>query len=268
MFWKRLQDKALKMLGSCRGTFGKNTKSTSQEIREEVFRRLESVLTSEDDQKVFPYKGIVIRLRPPTDRAAQQFDSDLVKNSSLESDIHKLFEENQVRFYDLDISVAITEKSAPAGKVDDSGFLFEMEFHEPVVSSRPGIPELHLEIIKGKAEQPVYRVTRDRLLIGSLPEVHDLEGRLVRKNNIVFPHQGNDINATVGNMHARIWFDVKQQEFRVMDESSRYGTRIVREGRTIEVPQENPRGVGLRNGDEVYFGQACFRFTVVKNAGR
>ena len=53
-----------------------------------------------------------------------------------------------------------------------------------------------------------------------------------------------------------------------MDESSLYGTRIVREDHTIEVPAENPRGVGLRSGDEIYFGQAGLRFKTVKNPDR
>ena len=111
----------------------------------------------------------------------------------------------------------------------------------------------------------MYRVTKDRLLIGCLPQVRDREGRLVRINNVVFPDIGNEINATVGEMHARIWFDFKRREFRVMDESSLYGTRIVREGHTIEVPAENPRGVGLRSEDAIYFGQACLRFRMIKS---
>jgi hypothetical protein len=263
MFWNRLYKKGLKTLRGFLETFGQKTTATSQEIREEIIHRLESVYTSTGDPKLFPFKKIAIRLQPPTRRAAKEFNFDLVKDDSLKSDIYKLLKHNQVQFFDLEISVDLLENSYPVGKDKASASSFEMEFLEPIVFTRPEIPELRLEILKGTAEQPVYQITKDRLLVGCLPEVHDLEGRLVRKNNVVFPHEGNETNATVGTMHARIWFDFKKQEFRVMDESSRYGTRIVRGGRTIEVPPENPNGVGLRSGDEVHFGQACFRFMVV-----
>jgi hypothetical protein len=263
MFWNRFYRKGLKTLRSFLETFGPKTTATSQETREEIIRRLESVCSSTGDPKLFPFKKIVIRLQPPTHRAAKEFNFDLVKNDSLKSDIYELLNHNHVQFFDLEISVELHENSVPVGKDKAYASSFEMEFMEPIVSARPEIPELRLEILKGTAEQPVYQITKDRLLVGCLPEVHDLEGRLVRKNSVVFPHEGNEINATVGTMHARIWFDFKKQEFRVMDESSRYGTRIVREGRTIEVPPENPSGVGLRSGDEIHFGQACFRFMVV-----
>jgi hypothetical protein len=263
MFWNSLCKKGLITLRSFLETFGQKTTATSQEIREEIIRRLESVYTSTGDPKLFPFKKIAIRLKPPTRRAAKEFHFDLVKNDSLKSDIYKLLKHDHVQFFDLEISVELHENNFPSGKDKASASWFEMEFMEPIMPDKPEIPGLRLEILKGTAKQPVYEITKDRLLVGCLSEVHDLEGRLVRKNNVVFPHEGNEINATVGNMHARIWFDFKKQEFRVMDESSRYGTRIVREGHTIEVPPENPSGVGLRSGDEVHFGQASFRFMVV-----
>jgi hypothetical protein len=263
MFWNSFYKKGLKTLRSFLETFGRKNTATSQEIREEIIRRLESIYNSTGDPKIFPFKKITVRLQPPTRRAAKEFHFDLVKNDSLKSDIYRLLKHDQVQFFDLEITVELHENSIPTEKDKASASSFEMEFMEPIVPAKPEIPELRLEILKGTAQQPAYKIKKDRLLVGCLSEVHDLEGRLVRKNNVVFPHEGNEINTTVGTMHARIWFDFKKQEFRVMDESSRYGTRIVREGRTIEVPPENPSGVGLRSGDEVHFGQACFRFMVV-----
>lgn len=45
------------------------------------------------------------------------------------------------------------------------------------------------------------------------------------------------------------------------DEGHPGGTRIFRDGRPIEVPGGNPRGVRLRPGDEIYLGQACVRIS-------
>lgn len=167
---------------------------------------------------------------------------------------------------ELEISVGLDEAIASPKKELASSPLYAMEFGDSVNTAKYDIPEIVLEIIKGSAEQSVYRIKKDRLLVGCLSRVLDREGRLVRINNVVFPDTGNEINTTVGDMHARIWFDFKRQEFRVMDESSLYGTRIVRDGHMIEVPAESPRGVGLRSGDEVYFGQACLRFKMIRNA--
>jgi len=261
--WNRLSKRARIILGSLKKSLGQETIPTSKEIREEVFQQLEFGVTLEGDRKVFPFKKIAIRLQPPTNRILEEYKTDFLKNSLLESDICRFLKDIKVQSTDPEIYIEFLEDRPPVGKEKDSTSVLDMEFLDPFVSAKPEIPGLHLGIIKGTAEQPEYLVSKDRLLMGCLPEVHDLEGRLVRKNDIVFPHEGNEINATVGKMHARIWFDFKKQEFRVMDESSRYGTRIVREGYTIEVPPENPRGVGLRTGDEIHFGQACLRFTVM-----
>lgn len=266
MFWDRLKVERRKILGNFRNPFGQVPETLSREVREEIFLRLESCIVVEQDRKIFPYEKIAIRLLPSTKTVLQQFKSDFLVDFSLQSDIcHTLGGLLDQSVSDLKISIELQEDVASMEKGRAATPLFEMELLDSTISEKPKIPELHLEIIKGNAEQPVYRINKDCLLVGCMPEVHDREGRLVRKNNVVFPHEGSEINTTVGNMHARIWFDHKRQEFCVMDESSRYGTRVIRGGLTIEVPSENPRGVGLHTGDEVCFGQACLRFVLVQD---
>ena len=119
-----------------------------------------------------------------------------------------------------------------------------------------------MTVLKGSAEKALYEMKKDRILVGRLPEVLDREGRMIRRNDVVFLDNGEEVNASVGRAHSRIWFDSEKQEFRIMDEVSRYGTRIMREGRSIEVPSGNTRGVRLRSGDEIYFGRACLRFEI------
>ena len=245
--------------------FGVQDVQASQEVRKEIFRRLEAAVSMEKDAEVFPFKKVGIRLRPPTKSIAREFKATFMENSLLKSDALRMLKEARIQFPpDLEITVDLQEEIGPWIEETESVPLYEMEFEEPVNAADYEIPEIVLEVIKGSAEQSVYRISKDRLLIGCLPKVRDREGRLVRINNVVFPDTGNEINATVGDMHARIWFDFKRREFRVMDESSLYGTRIVRGGHTIEVPAENPRGVGLRSGDAIYFGQACLGFRLIK----
>jgi hypothetical protein len=82
----------------------------------------------------------------------------------------------------------------------------------------------------------------------------------VRRNDIVFEEGGDDANATVSRAHAHIRFDRAARQFRICDDESEYGTRIFREGRSIEVPAGNRRGERLCAGDEIYVGRACLRF--------
>jgi hypothetical protein len=49
-------------------------------------------------------------------------------------------------------------------------------------------------------------------------------------------------------------------EYRICDDESEYGTRVFRDGRSIEAPAGNRRGELLRPGDEIYLGRACLRF--------
>ncbi|HVN07018.1 MAG TPA: FHA domain-containing protein, partial [Bryobacteraceae bacterium] len=70
----------------------------------------------------------------------------------------------------------------------------------------------------------------------------------------------DEANATVSRAHAHIRFNAPSGEYRICDDESEYGTRIFRDGRSIEVPAGNRRGERLRAGDEIYLGRACLRF--------
>jgi len=265
----RLQNLNLKIAEGFDSLLGRSTTSKTGGISEEILHRLKSEIAAEKGGKLFPYRRINVRLQPPTKRIARIFRHDLIDNSSLKNDITAVLRSNDAVSLPegLEISLEIIENiSLSNAKSGKSLSFFELEFLEPVHQDTGlQIPKLQLEILKGNAAQQIYQITKDRLLIGCLPEVQDKEGRLVRKNDIVFPHEGNELNATVSTMHARIWFDQEMREFRIMDESSRYGTRLIRAEHIIEVPAENLHGVGLCNGDEVYFGRACLRFELILN---
>jgi hypothetical protein len=48
--------------------------------------------------------------------------------------------------------------------------------------------------------------------------------------------------------------------YRIRDDGSEFGTRVLRDGRTIDVPSGDRRGERLRPGDEIYLGRVCLRF--------
>jgi len=115
-----------------------------------------------------------------------------------------------------------------------------------------------LTIVRGKAQQAEYTLDKPRINIGRLAELSDSEERILRRNDVVFEEGADGANATVSRKHAHIRLD--DGEYRICDDASEFGTRVFRDGRSIDVPSGNRRGEKLRSGDEIYLGRACLRF--------
>ena len=113
-------------------------------------------------------------------------------------------------------------------------------------------------LVKGKTESPEYTLGKARTNIGRMPELTDADHRMVRRNDVVFEEGADEANATVSRKHAHILLDAG--DYRLCDDGSEFGTRVFRDGRSIEVPAGDRRGEKLRPGDEIYLGRACLRF--------
>jgi pSer/pThr/pTyr-binding forkhead associated (FHA) protein len=113
-------------------------------------------------------------------------------------------------------------------------------------------------LVKGKAASPEYTLERARTNIGRMPELTDADHRVVRRNDVVFEEGADDANATVSRKHAHIRLEAG--DYRLCDDGSEFGTRVFRDGRSIEVSPGDRRGEKLRPGDEIYLGRACLRF--------
>jgi hypothetical protein len=113
-------------------------------------------------------------------------------------------------------------------------------------------------LVKGKTLSTEYALGRARTNIGRLPELTDADHRVVRRNDVVFEEGADEANATVSRKHAHIRLDAG--DYRLCDDGSEFGTRVFRDGRSIEVPPGDRRGEKLRPGDEIYLGRACLRF--------
>jgi pSer/pThr/pTyr-binding forkhead associated (FHA) protein len=92
-------------------------------------------------------------------------------------------------------------------------------------------------------------------------EVLDADGRVKHKNDVAFLEEG-EVSPTVSREHARIVWDEAEGEYRLRDDGSASGTRLLREGRSLEVSGHDRRGVRLRSGDQLYFGRASVKVTL------
>ena len=121
-------------------------------------------------------------------------------------------------------------------------------------------------VVKGKTGTPSTRWKGPRTNIGRLAELTDADHRVVRRNDVVFEEGADEANATVSRKHAHIRLDAG--DYRLCDDGSEFGTRVFRDGRSIEVPAGDRRGEKLRPGDEIYLGRACLRFEQVNDPYR
>ena len=62
--------------------------------------------------------------------------------------------------------------------------------------------------------------------------------------------------------HALIRYNGATAEYRLFDEGSANGTRVLRGGEVIDVPRRDPVGLALRTGDEVQLGKAVLRVRI------
>jgi hypothetical protein len=257
--WNRILEAEQNIRKRVENAFGIETSQTPLEVRRAILEQVESRIVVDKNGKIFPFEKIELHLFPPTKALYDVFEVAFSSEDSLKSDLRLKLREAQVQEpVNLQILMELHEPSEQSAVA--SSELFQLNFVKLDRSRPPEAPEIMLSIIKGSMEQERYLLKKERILIGRLSEVTDLEGRMVRKNDVVFLDNGDDINSTVGRIHARIWFNQEKREFRIMDEASRYGTRVVREGRTIEAPGGNARGIRLKSGDEIYLGQACIDF--------
>lgn len=261
-FWDKLLKTEQSIRKRIENAFGHGTAQTPLEVRREILEQVESRIVVDTNGNQFPFGKVLVQLKPPTDALCDVFNAAFLQDGSLKANILDKIKDSQAR-YPRELEIVVDILPVPAASQPEAGPLFNLDFVKPDPAPTPEIWQTLLTVVKGSAEQQEYRLKRERILVGRLAEVTDREGRLVRKNDVVFLDNGEEVNSTVGRAHARIWFEPERRAFCIIDEESRYGTRIIREGRSIEVPGGNSRGIRLRSGDEIYLGQACLKFELI-----
>ena len=228
-------------------------------MRRDILNQVGLKIVVDPTGKSLPFGRVVVRLLPQTAKQHTALEEAFVREDSLKKHLLQTLQELRIQCRkEFDVRIELQEVSEPEGTRPRA--LFEIDFVRLHILRLEEVPEAKLLVIRGEAEQSVYQMKRDRILVGRAAEVLDREGRIVRKNDIVFLDNEDEIDASVASVHARIWYDYEKREFLIMDEGSRYGTRILRGGLVIEVPGEDPAGVPLQSGDDLYFGQAGIHF--------
>lgn len=127
-------------------------------------------------------------------------------------------------------------------------------------------PSLRVTVLRGTAMQAAYTLSEPHVQIGRSALPVDNGGR-PRTNHVAFIEDGDEHSRSVGRAHASIRFEPARGEYRVYDDGSRNGTRVVRKGMTLEINRRDPTGVTIVSGDEIHLGTAAIRVEVVDPGG-
>jgi hypothetical protein len=120
---------------------------------------------------------------------------------------------------------------------------------------------VRLIVLRGAASKRTYSFEQRVIRFGRGEDHAEVSGRS-RRNDIAFLNDEDEVNRTVARAQAHLQFDAERREFRLFDDGSSNGTRIVRDAEIITVTPHGPRGVRVASGDILEFGRARVRFEV------
>lgn len=159
-------------------------------------------------------------------------------------------------------------RRAPAAWTAGQRLAVRMVHHPPSADEPSGAeqveagpPSLTLTVTRGAAANEVFTFNDPVVRLGRSSHPTDERGR-PRVNNVAFLEDDTPENITVTRGHAMIRFHRPTNEYRLFDEGSANGTRVLRAGEIIEVPRRDPVGVTLRSGDEVQLGKASLQVRI------
>jgi hypothetical protein len=119
-------------------------------------------------------------------------------------------------------------------------------------------PSVRIAILRGTGLKRSYVLQQSTIRLGRGAEHAEASGSM-RHNDIAFADDKDEVNRTVARAQAHLRFTPDRGEFRLFDDGSSNGTRIVRNAEIITVTPHGPRGVRILTGDIIELGRARLR---------
>jgi hypothetical protein len=268
-FLRKARDLEAKLAGSVDRAVGGLVRSGSREPLEIVHATIEAarreVQSSGRGRRVFPFNAIALTILAPSRDARARFEAVLGDGTALRARIVSALDSAGCGITDLDLTVAYDSRARKHWRNPE----FHIEFARNAKPERPepqadtAPPRVEVTVLAGTAERRTYALSAaNRIDIGRCAEVRDSRHRLIRTNHVAFLDQSGDVNQSVSRRHAHISYEPVSRSFRLHDDGSEHGTGIVRQGRSLAVPQ-GARGVRLESADEIVLGDARVRVRFV-----
>lgn len=124
--------------------FGDGAAKTPLEIRREILEQVESRIMPDRGGKVFPFGGVIVRLRPPDQAMRDILQAAFVEDRSLEDETRQLLSDSGVSIHER---FQVLVEFEPAGP--ETGLpLFSVEFVGVEDLPEPPRPAAQLVVIK------------------------------------------------------------------------------------------------------------------------
>jgi hypothetical protein len=209
--------------------------------------------------RVFPFNTIDVSLLAPSDQARARLEAVVDGDVPLRHRIAERLRAAGCRDTELVVRIDYVPLAPEHWTNPQFSIAFSRLAREAPVVEAPedGPARIELTVTRGAAERWTYLFTAHRIDLGRGNDVRDSRNGLVRTNQVAFS-EADDLNRSVSRQHAHIVYDRQAAQFRLYDDGSVHGTRIVRKGKTLAVPWGG-RGGRLRSGDEIELGEARVR---------
>ena len=213
--------------------------------------------------RVFPYELILVELRVAPARL--EATRAVFGAGAFEERVRERLRQARC---EIPAALKLRLRVRPRQAGDESPYL--IAFRRPVGEKRgdakaageragSAVPTVRITVIEGRARRRDHELRLERIHLGRLDSV---EGRgRVRRNHVAFLDREDPVESSVSRAHAHIEY-FAGDGFRLFDDGSAQGTRILRDGRAIPVARGAVRGVKLRPGDEIELGMARVLFRV------
>ena len=210
--------------------------------------------------RVFPFNTIDVSILAPSDHARARLEAIVDGNVLLRNRITERLRAAGCDATELVVHISYVARAQKNWADPQFSIAFSRIAREATEVEVPEAAPVRVEItvIRGAAEQRTYVFTSHRIDLGRGIEVRDSRNGLIRTNHVAFSDGSDGVNQSISRQHAHVVYEQGSGQFRLHDDGSVHGTKIVRKGKTLAVPWGG-RGGRLQSGDEIDLGEARVR---------
>jgi len=225
-----------------------------EEVFQAFFQECRRRLRSDVDGLSFPCQRIYLELHASTETLREQYESKFLLDDRIKRElIEYLKQQGCGEINNLEVRVTLANNN-------DNPALIERGYAAVFKRVVKTISKAELKILDGEATKKRYSLTRNIYNIGREEKGSVAKHRRERRNDIEFLETEAKANQGVSRNHAHIKLNSSRDGYVVFDDVSKNGTKVERDGMMYKV--DGNRGVELRNGDIIYFGDAQARFLI------
>jgi hypothetical protein len=208
--------------------------------------------------RVFPFNTIGVTILAPTGRDRARLEAIVDGDTPLPDRIGERLRSAGCARPDLAVHIDYVPRAQKHWTDQQFSLAFSRLARKAAVRKVPqasSCPRIAMTITRGVAAQQEYVFSCERIDLGRGADVRDTRTGLIRTNHVAFSEAGDEVSRTISRQHAHVLYHPQSNQFRLFDDGSVHGTRIVRNGKTLPVPR-GARGIRVQPRDEICVGDA------------